>query len=73
MTSAILQKLIERMALANHWSPMSLDAMGHDRESGGFRRDMKHQPVGDAIAEMRVQQRDPHRFVISFRAGSESE
>lgn len=67
ITSAVLEKLLSRMADGNGWSAESADATGYDRETNQFRRDGKKQPIEIAFREMREQGRHVHRMKVTFR------
>jgi len=55
------------IARERDWLPICVDAMGYDRETRGFRRDTKHQDVGEASREMVEQGRQMHQMQVSFR------
>jgi hypothetical protein len=55
------------IARERDWLPICVDAMGYDRETRGFRRDTKHQDVGEAFREMVEQGRQMHQMQVSFR------
>jgi hypothetical protein len=73
ITSIDLTKLINDLAEENGWEAVSLDAIGYDRETHKFRRDMKRQSIDEVLEEMKEQGRDLHRTTISFGSGSEGE
>jgi len=60
------------MAAEKGCTATALDAMGYDR-ARRFRRDMREQPVDDALAEMRQQDRYVHRLEVSFTDANSSE
>jgi hypothetical protein len=67
LPSPMLRRLIEQMAAPRQWTAISLDAIGYDRKTRQFRRDMKQQSVSDAMSEMSEQGRQLHRVLISFQ------
>lgn len=64
--SKLLGRLVTEMGAAGGWTATAIDAMGYDR-ARRFRRDMKQQPIEDALAEMREQDRFVHRLEVSFK------
>jgi hypothetical protein len=58
---------IVRLAKDRGWIPICTDAMGYDRDTQEFRRDMKHQPATDAFREMAEQGRLVQHMKVSFR------
>jgi hypothetical protein len=60
------------MAVKNAWKAMATDAMGYDR-SRRFRRDMREQPIEDAVDEMLAQERYVHRLEVIFSDASSAE
>jgi hypothetical protein len=67
LTSPELCRLVGSMADRNNWDPIAVDAMGYDRRTLKFRRDLKPQPVEDAFREMSTQGRQVHKVKVSFR------
>jgi len=67
--SGQLLRDVTGIARERDWSPICVDAMGYDRETRGFRRDTKHQEVGEAFREMAEQGRQMHQMQVSFREG----
>jgi len=63
----LLRRVIN-LAKAREWFPICVDAIGYDRETHEFRRDMKHQSIADAFREMEDQGRLVHQVKVSFRA-----
>ena len=70
--SRLLSRTITEMAAKNAWTAMATDAMGYDR-SRRFRRDMREQPIEDAVAEMLAQERYVHRLEVTFVDESSAE
>jgi len=70
LTSIGLCRLLGAMATKNDWEATALDAMGYDRQTLQFRRDMKRQAVDEAFAEMSQQRRQVHQVKTSFHDGS---
>lgn len=68
-----LRQVILRFAEEEGWQALSVDAMGYDRESGGFRRDMKFVPVAEAFSEMNEQQRFVDKIVVQYHEADGSE
>jgi hypothetical protein len=69
--SGELLRSVMRLASQHDWTPLCLDAMGYDRETREFRRDMKRQPVPDAFREMSEQGRQTHQVRVHFRGGAD--
>jgi len=62
-----LVRIVSRLATQRGWAPLCADAIGYDRHTGEFRRDMKHQPVADAFREMAEQGRQMHQMRVLFQ------
>lgn len=66
IASRVLRHLLESIASTRDLCAVSVDAMGYDRDSGKFRRDLKRQPVENALVEMSEQGRQVHRIQVAF-------
>lgn len=73
ISSEELLRLVVHVARERDWTPLCADAMGYDRETRKFRRDLKHQPIADAFREMAEQARRMHQVTVSFRNDSGEE
>lgn len=67
ISSLVLQHHVTQLAANHNWLPICVDAGGYDKKTQQFRRDMKRQPIDDALAEMSQQGRQLHKVIVSFR------
>lgn len=67
LNSGALCDVALKAAQDNAWTATCVDAIGYDRRTHKFRRDMKRQGLEYALSEMAEQARDLHRALMVFR------
>lgn len=73
INSDSVRRLVDGVAADRNWAATALDAMGYERQTRKFRRDMKPQPVDDAFDEMKDQKRQVHQVKVAFFDGDDNE